>query len=124
MRLSRFFWFLVSILIGSAIGLAIGWYLRPNPMGDIAPFGLRSDYRTDYVLMVAEVFDSEKDLSKAMRRLEFLGGDPPARLSQVAVIQAGELNYDQRDLELLAKLAQALSIPGGNATQVPPGGKP
>ena len=123
MRLSRFFWFLVSIVIGGAVGLAVGWYLRPIPMGAVSPIALRSDYRTDYVLMVAEVFDSEKDLTKAMRRLEFLGGDPPARLSQVAVIRAGELGYDQRDLELLAKLAQALSIPGSNATQVP-GGKP
>jgi hypothetical protein len=122
LRLSRFFWFLMSILIGGAAGLAIGWYMRPIPMGEIGPAGLRSDYRTDYVLMVAEVFNSEKDLSKAMRRLEFLGSDPPARLAQVAVIQAGELGYDQRDLELLAKLAQALTLPG--ATQGSPGALP
>ena len=123
MRLSRFFWFLISILIGAAAGLAIGWYLRPISMGEVGPTALRSDYRTDYVLMVAEVFDSEKDLTKAIHRLELLGSDPPARLTQVAVIQASELGYDQRDLELLARLAQALSIPGTNVTQVP-GGKP
>jgi len=77
-------------------------------MGDVSPGALRSDYRTDYVLMVAQIYDAEKDLSKANQRLEFLQGETPARLSQIAVIKAGELGYDRRDLELLARLAQAM----------------
>ncbi len=108
MRVSRFFWFLFSILLGATAGLVIGWYLSPAPMGDVSPGALRSDYRTDYVLMVAQIYDAEKDLSKANQRLEFLQGETPARLSQIAVIKAGELGYDRRDLELLARLAQAM----------------
>ena len=123
MRLSRFFWFLISILLGIMVGLVIGWYLRPVPMGLVLSTALRSDYQTDYVLMVAEVFDLEKDLPKAVQRLAGLSAEPPARIAQVAVIRAGELSYDRHDLELLAKLAQALHTFPVNASPAP-GGKP
>jgi hypothetical protein len=115
-HLSRFFWFLISILIGAAVGLAIGWYVRPTAMGEVAPTALRSDYRTDFVLMAAQSYDSDKNIRKASERLNFLGGDTPARLAQVAVIKAGELGYDRRDLELLAKLSQALLAPSLSPT--------
>lgn len=108
MRVSRFFWFLLSLLLGTAAGLGAGWYLRPAPLGEAALTELRSDYRSDYVLMVAQAFDVDKDVRLAAARLQVLGEDPPARLVQVAVVQAGELGYDRRDLELLAKLAQAV----------------
>jgi hypothetical protein len=107
-RFSRFFWFLVSILIGATAGLVIGWYLRPSPIGAVPLAALRSDYQTDYVLMVAQIFETEKDLPKAVQRLAFLKNETPSRLVQLAVIQASDLGYDRRDLELLAKLAQAL----------------
>lgn len=116
MHVSRFFWFLFSILIGATAGLVIGWYLSPAAMGEVSPTALRSDYRTDYVLMVAQIYASEKDLRKAKQRLEFLEGETPARLSQIAVIKAGELGYDQRDLELLGRLAQALLTTPGEPT--------
>ena len=96
------------ILLGVTGGLLFGWYVSPSPMGEVSPSSLRSDYRTDYVLMVAEIYDVEKDLGKASQRLEFLQGESPARLSQIAVIKAGELGYDSKDLELLARLAQAM----------------
>jgi len=115
-RLSRFFWFLISILIGATAGLAIGWYLRPSPIGEVSLSALRNDYQTDYVLMVAEVFETEKDLPKAIQRLTVVKSEAPIRLAQRSVIRAGELGYDRRDLELLAKLAQALlsDTSGGN----------
>jgi len=116
LHVSRFFWFLFSILIGATAGLVIGWYLSPAAMGEVSPAVLRSDYRTDYVLMVAQIYASEKDLNKANQRLEFLEGETPARLSQIAVIKAGELGYDQRDLELLGRLAQALLTAPGEPT--------
>lgn len=125
MRARRFFWFLVSILVGAAAGLAIGWYLHPSPMGEVDPPALRNDYQADYVLMVAEVYDADKDLLTAMQRLKFLGDDPPSRLVQVAIIRAGELSYDRRDLELLAMLSQALMAnPGGAAATSVPRGTP
>jgi hypothetical protein len=115
-RLARFFWFLISILFGVAAGLVIGWYLRPTPMSAVAVPALRSDYQTDFALMVAETYDQEKDAPKAAQRLAALSGESPARTAQVAVIRAGELGYDRHDLELLAKLAQALLAVPANAT--------
>lgn len=116
MRFSRFFWFLISILIGATAGLVIGWYLHPSPIGEVSLAALRSDYQTDYVLMVAEIFEVEKDLPQAVQRLTIVKSEAPARLVQLSVIRAGELGYDRRDLELLAKLAQALlsDVSGGN----------
>jgi hypothetical protein len=86
----------------------IGWYLHPFPIGEVPLTALRSDYQADYVLMVAEVFETEKDVPKAIQRLAFLKSETPARLVQLSVIQADKLGYSQRDLGLLAKLAQAL----------------
>jgi hypothetical protein len=121
-RLTRLFWFLISILLGLAAGLVIGWYLRPNPMNDVPVTSLRSDYQTDFVLMVAEIYDQEKDLPQAVARLAALSSETPARTAQVAVIRAGELGYDRHDLELLAKFAQALLTFPANAT--PAGARP
>ncbi len=123
MRLSRFFWFLVSILLGLAAGLGIGWYVRPVPPGEAQPAALRGDYQADYVLMVAEIYDTDKDLPRAVQRLAGLSADAPARAAQQAVIRAGELNYDRRDLELLARLAQALQTFPAGATPAPGGAK-
>lgn len=108
MRFSRFFWFLISILIGATAGLVIGWYLRPSPISEVPLAALRSDYQTDYVLMVAEIFETEKDLPKAVQRLTVVKSETPAKLVQRSVVRASELGYDRRDLELLAKLAQAM----------------
>ena len=111
MRVSRLFWFLISILLGATAGLAIGWYVRPAPMGEVPPSALRSDYRTDYVLMVAEVFEADKNLTKAAAALQQLGGETPVRTAQIAVVRAGELGYERRDLEMLARLGQSLLSP-------------
>jgi hypothetical protein len=125
MRVSRFFWFLFSILLGAAAGLGVGWYLRPASLGDAALAELRADYRCDYVLMVAEVFDVEKDVALAVERLKVFGDEPPARLVQIAVVQAGELAYDRRDLELLAKLSQAVAVlPDAPGATPSPRGRP
>jgi hypothetical protein len=123
-HVSRFFWFLLSILLGAAAGLGVGWYLRPAQVGESALAEMRADYRCDYVLMVAEVFDTEKDVALAIGRLKQLSDEQPARLVQVAVVQAGELGYDRRDLELLAKLAQAVQAPPGGAPTPTSGARP
>jgi hypothetical protein len=113
-RLSRLFWFVVTILLGAAAGLGIGWYLRPAPMNSAIMTALRSDYRTDLVLMVAEAYSNDHDLAGATARLARISSEPAARTAQVAVVRAGELGYDQRDLEMLARLAQALVLPAGS----------
>jgi len=115
-RIGRLVLFFVSILVGIALGLYYGWMLSPVEYLNTTPEVLRKDYKADYVLMTAEVFDTQRDVNLAARRLEALGAAAPLRSVQEAILTARELNYSNRDVELLAQLAQALTVwgaPGG-----------
>ncbi len=108
MRIFRVFLFLVVILVGVAAGLYFAWNMNPpGPKASLLS-ALREDYRTDYVLMVAEVYQSEGNVPMAVKRLAGLGSESPARLTQQAILKARELNYSNADVETLARLSQAL----------------
>lgn len=108
MRFTRLFWFAISILIGLALGLYLGWQIKPLPYRDVALSSLRSDYKTDYTLMVAETYSYEGDIGKAAERLQVLGHETPLQSSQYAVIRARELGYSSSDIALLVELVNAL----------------
>ncbi len=108
MRVVRLILFLLAILVGIAAGLYYGWVLNPTQPGASALPVLRQDYRTDYVLMVAETYQANSDLAMAVSRLAPLGPETPARLAQQAILTARELNYSNQDVESLARLSQAL----------------
>jgi hypothetical protein len=120
MRIFRLLLFLAAILVGIAAGLYFGWVLNPPKAGASSLSSLRQDYRTDYVLMVAEAYRSEGDVSHAAARLTTLGSETPARLAQQAILAARDLNYSNDDVEMLAQLSQALL----NWNPTAPGGKP
>ncbi len=61
-------------------GLLYGWVIDPVDFVDLTPDTLRADYRADYILMVAEAYQSENDLDLAARRLAIFGSDPPAEI--------------------------------------------
>jgi hypothetical protein len=52
--MSRWIKFLIAIGLGVAIGLFYSWTINPVQVVDSTPDTLRLDYRSDYVLMVAE----------------------------------------------------------------------
>ena len=108
MRFIRLIWFLLSIAAGVGIGLAYGWLVKPAGYGGTQPTTLRADYKTDYVLMVAEVYQKEGSEALAAHRLTELGSDPPIRIVQQAIITARQLEYSQRDMDTLAHLAEAM----------------
>ena len=108
MRLIRVFLFLIAILVGVAAGLYFAWNMNPPRPKESNLSALREDYRTDYVLMVAEIYQSEGDVPQAVKRLAGLGIESPARLTQQAILAARELNYSTTDVETLARLSQAL----------------
>jgi len=108
MRARRWAGFILSILVGLALGLAYGWLANPQPPKDTSLNGLRADYRTDAVLMVAEAYHADSSLELAQTRLAELSGDPALLVVQQAIIKGGELGYPRADLEKLAALAQAL----------------
>ena len=108
------------IIFGVGLGLYVGWFVKPAPpAANAAPQALRYDYRTDYVLMVAEAYQSDGSVPVAVSRLTFLGDTPPVRLVQEAIVNGRELNYEQADIELLARLYQAIQ----NQPQPTPGGR-
>ncbi len=110
MRSQRIFWFVLSIAAGLAGGLFLGWMVIPRGQAsDTTPATLRADYRTDLVLMTAEIFQQEGDPAAAAARLtEFDSSQPALRIVQQAILTGQELGYARSDIDTLARLFQAL----------------
>lgn len=108
--MSRWILFLITIALGAAAGLYYGWIVNPVDYIDTAPNSLRVDYKADYVLMIAEAYRAEDDLSMAVRRLAVLGGESADESVAEAIRFAVTVNppYNANDLALMQDLAQAL----------------
>jgi hypothetical protein len=115
--MARWIFFFIAVLLGILAGMYYGWVINPVEYVDTAPDSLRIDYKTDYVLMVAEVYGGEGDLDLAVRRLALLGDTPPTEMVVEAMLYAVENGYGEYDLALMQALADALQswIPGGEA---------
>lgn len=123
MRKRRLLFFLIAALVGALIGIGYGWWLRPQMYTRAALSNLRLDYRTDYVLMTAEIYHREQNLEEARGRLQALGADLPERYCREALIAAGQLNYSQEDLQMLADLVQVIT-PAQSTTLTPEATQP
>ncbi len=106
--MARWIGFVFAILIGAAAGLLYGWVINPVQYVDTTPDSLRVDYRTDYVLMVAEAFQGDGDVGLAVRRLALLGGEPSEKIVQDAILSGTKLGYEKADLDRLRALGRAL----------------
>jgi hypothetical protein len=106
--MSRWIAFLIAIAIGAAAGMLYGWVINPVEYVDTAPNSLRVDYKTDYVLMVAEAYTLDQDVSLAARRLAALGDVSPGEHLDDALAFAVQNNYPQPDLLLMRNLAEML----------------
>lgn len=95
---------LLALLIGVGLGLAYGWVINPVQYTDITPDVLRVDYRTDYVLMVAEAYHTEQDPQLASRRLAILGSEAPYLITGKAYDYARQTGYSPEDLALIQEL--------------------
>ena len=117
--MSRRVWFVVSILSGITLGLVYGWVINPVQYVDTSPDTLRADYKTDYVLMVAEAYRAEGDLGQAVRRLAILGSAAPLDLVQQAIVYAGQAGYAPKDVDSMLKLSQGLKTWSGQTQGAP-----
>jgi hypothetical protein len=117
-RKRRVLFFLIAAIFGALMGIGYGWWLRPQMYTQASLSNLRVDYRTDYVLMTAEIYHQENNLEEARQRLQLLGSDSPERYSREALLAAGQFGYGQNDLQLLANLVQALT-PTNSVTPSP-----
>jgi hypothetical protein len=106
--LSRWIGFLIAIGIGASLGLLYGWIINPVDYVETAPNTLRIDYKTDYVLMVAEAYRNENDLALALRRLAYLGDTPPDEMITQAITFAQQAGYLDNDRKLMTTLLTAL----------------
>ncbi len=99
---------LLALFIGIALGLIYGWGIAPVKYVDTTPDTLRADYRADYVLMVAEVYQSEQNPDLAVRRLAVLGSQPPGEIASQALDDARQIGYSEADLALMQKLTTTM----------------
>jgi hypothetical protein len=100
--------FLIALGIGLAISIYYGWMVNPVEYVDTAPGSLQVDFRTDYVLMTAETYQSKQDPSLAARQLSFLGSQPPADIAAQALAFAQSVGYSLEDMQLLQNLVLAM----------------
>lgn len=108
MRVKRIILFFLMIAVGLGIGLLYGWIINPLQHANAPGSALRSDYKADYVLMVAEIYTADGKLDQAVSRLSILGDLPPVQHTAQAILTARSLNYGPGDLEILERLSLAL----------------
>jgi hypothetical protein len=106
--MSRILFVMLMAAAGFGLGLAYGRLVSPVQYVDTDPPSLRVDFRSDYVLMVAESYAADHDAPKALRRLALLGPQSPDRLCAEAVQFARSVPYPHDDLELLQQLLRAV----------------
>lgn len=119
MQKKRLILFLVMIVLGIGLGLAYGWIVNPINADEISPSSLRADYKADYVLMVAEIYQSDSDLDQAAARLALLGSQPPGQIAAEGLRTAMSLGYTPADLSLIENLSRALQKEAGSTSTEP-----
>jgi hypothetical protein len=108
-RKRRLIFFVLMIAVGIAVGVAYGWMVNPVRYTDTGPQSLGEGFKTDYVLMVAEIYPAENDAVMAMARLSFLGADSLLQSLDEALTFAQENQYPSDDLQLMTDLRQAVA---------------
>ena len=106
--MSRWTLFILVLIVGLGLGLLYGWVINPVSYQDTTLNNLRIDYKTDYTLMVAEVYHQEKDLEWAMNRLILLEDPSPLTSVENALKFASQAEYTLPDMFLLRDLHNAL----------------
>lgn len=105
---------LAPILIGAAVGLALGlyyaWVLNPVEYVQTTPNSLRAEYREAYLVLIADAYEATGDLARAEARLDLFELDDPAEsltaLAQERLAQGGA----DDEARALARLASELQL--------------
>jgi hypothetical protein len=101
----------LGILVGLALGFAIGWWLWPVQYTNTSPGALRRDYRDDYILMVAAAYElGDGDVEQAQRRLGLLDAQEPTAPLVELITRLTEAGRSSADITRLINLAQALDV--------------
>jgi hypothetical protein len=111
--MSRLLRFVIPLLLGIAIGLAYGWIIDPVDFFDLTPDTLRADYKSDYVLMVAEAYSLEQDPGMAARRLAIFGTQSPSAIAASGLEYARANGFSDSDIALMQELVTAMQAWSG-----------
>ena len=111
--MSRPLRFVVSLLLGIGLGLAYGWIIDPVDFFDLTPDTLRADYKSDYVLMVAEAYSVEQDPGPAARRLAIFGTQSPSAIAASGLDYARANVFADSDIALMQELVTAMQAWNG-----------
>ena len=106
--MSRWTLFLLILILGLGLGLLYGWVINPVSYQNTTIDSLRVDYKTDYTLMVAEVYHRNQDLEWVMNRLTILEDKSPLISIENALKFASQAEYTLPDMFLLRDLHNAL----------------
>jgi len=115
MRNQRKTRFMLSILAGLILGLALGWFAFPAAPRSTTLASLRSDYQADYILMVAENFAVDRDVPAALVSLQKLGATTPQISIKQARIMGQQLGFTDHEQQLLSDLEEGI----GNTVSTP-----
>lgn len=110
MTLKRFVWFVVAVIVGGVLGLMYGWVFNPPPVNNASLPSLREDYKADYALMVAEVYQREHNTALSIVRLDRLGYATAIEAMQFGLLSAQKYVFTFSDLQLMGSLYQALQV--------------
>ena len=109
-RTRRVLFFALSVLMGLAVGVTYGWVVNPVQYTETPPDSLRIDYQTDIVLMAAELYQHEGNITLALACLDFLSETSFPGMVQQAITFAEEHQYTAVDLQLMENLAAAVEL--------------
>jgi len=113
MKSTRWLFIIIALVAGIGIGLTYGWVIDPVKFFDLTPDALRADYKTDYVLMVAEAFRVEQDPGLAARRLAIFGSQSPSSIATDGLTFARTNGFADSDISLMQELVTALQAWSG-----------
>ncbi len=108
------------IIIGAGIGLYYSWFVKPPEFVDAVFLNLRQDYKSDYILMAAEIYDMDHNRLEANHRLDAILDQNETKewLVQNAIKNAEGLGYDPVDLRKMNQLFEVVT--GLKPTATPP----
>jgi len=110
-RSLRYCLFISAILVGIAAGIFLGWEIIPVRDVNSEPQTLRIDFKTDFVLMVSELYYQDGDLTLALDRLTYFRESPPAEKLLSTIRYADENAYASKDLQMMLSLYSSIQNP-------------
>jgi hypothetical protein len=107
---------IIAVIAGVILGLVYGWWIEPVEYTDVTPNILRADYQADYVLMVAEAFQTEQNADAAARRLAVMTSEAPSVLVANTLDYARLNGFTPNEILLLQNLLLTMQTyqPQGN----------